>query len=207
MSKKKDKAKEKVDKPKFRLTGRHLVTTWLVLILAGTGAWYVTLGMPNAKEIKRLESSQTRTERDLDENRERVAQIQEQIQGLEQELVGAEEAYAAFAPYVTEAVAPAEHIEHVSARLATSGLTITNTDTPPSRWTPTAPQHYTITYAIDASGTFASVLAALTAIEQEEAGLSIDELQVVKSGGDPNDPTLTARLAITAHARKAPESN
>lgn len=200
MSKKADKA----ERQKPRLTSRHLVTGWLALVLAGTGAWYAFLGMPDGKEIERLDGRQTRVEQDLEENRERVAQIEEQITGLEQELADAEASYTTFAPYVREKAAGLADV--LSARFATAGLEITNVTLPP-RWTPTAPQHYIATFVFDASGTFETVLAAFADLEQEGVGFSLDELQIVKAGGDPGNPTLTTRFAVTTHARQAPESH
>ena len=84
--KKKNQNQEKAPR-KRRITPRQLMTGWIIVVLAGTGAWYAFAAMPDAKEIQQLESNLRRAESRLTDNRERVAELEAEVAELEAKLL------------------------------------------------------------------------------------------------------------------------
>jgi len=200
MTKTNAKKKKQEQAPrKRRITPRQLMTGWIVVVLAGTGAWYALAAIPDAKEIQQLESNLRRAESRLTENRERVAELETEIAELEVLTADLDAEYAAYEAHVGELVKAAEYGEALAAQLADAGLEVTQAQAPDA-WETTVGSYRKASFALDANGTYAAVMAALEALEATP-GVSVRELQIIKSGGDPNDPLLVTRFALDVHVK------
>lgn len=197
MSKKKQQ-KDQAPK-KRRVTPRQLMTGWIIAVATGTGAWYALSAMPGAQTIQQLQNDLRRAETRLEDNRERVAELETEIADLETQAAELEVEYAAFAPYVAELTAAAQYGENLAVALADAGLEVTEVEAP-TGWEAGAGAYRTAQFTLDATGTYDAITTALTSLE-EQPGISVRELQIVKNGGDPNDPNLITRLTLHAHAK------
>lgn len=184
---------------KRRITPRQLMTGWIAVVLAGTGAWYGLAAIPDANAIKQLESDLRRAESRLTENRERVAELEGEIAQLESLAAGLDAEYAAYGAHVGDLSKVAEYGEALAAALAEAGLEVTQAEAPKA-WETTVGPYRTGTFTLDGAGTYAAVMTALDALEAQP-GVSVRELQIVKSGGDPDDPLLVTRFTLDAHVK------
>lgn len=200
MSKKKNQKKGKEQAArKRRVTPRQLMTGWIAVVVVGTGAWYALAAMPDANTIKQLESNARRAETRLEENRERVAELQAEIDELTAQVSRLDAEYSAYSPYVGTLSAASDYGEALAATLTEAGLEVTQVEAP-TGWTAHVAPYHSANFTLDATGTYEMVTTALRALEAQP-GVSVRELQIVKNGGDPNDPILTARYALQAHVK------
>lgn len=184
---------------KRRITPRQLMSAWIVIVVAGTGAWYALAAMPDSNTIKQLQGDLRRTESRLTENRERVTQLEAEIHELEEQANQLDAEYGAYTSFVGELEPAADYGEALAAALSEAGLEVTQAEAPKT-WETTVGPYRKATFTLDATGTYSTVMTALDALEAR-AGVSLRELQIAKSGGDPDDPLLITRFTLTAHVK------
>src|SRR5690606_6709746 len=139
----------------------------------GTGAWYALAAMPDGKSIQQMQADLRRAESRLEENRVRVAELDEEISTLQTQADSLDDEYAAFDAYVGTLYAAAEYGETLSADLADVGLEVTQVQAPRG-WDATVDPYRTATFTLDATGTYDAITAALTNLEAQ-AGVSVRE--------------------------------
>lgn len=194
-------SKAKKTKPargnKRRLTPKQLLTGWITLILIGTGAWYALAALPASNEIHQLEATLSRAENRLHENRGRVTELEEEIRALEAQVTRLDAEYATYHQYVGALAPITQYSDELAGLLSGAELEVTHADTPDAWGVITGP-YRTATFTFDATGTYDRITTALRALESTP-GVTVRELQIIKSGGDPNDPLLITRFTLNAH--------
>lgn len=198
MSKKKNTRKDQAPR-KRRITPRQLMSAWIVVAIAGTGAWYALAALPDGNNIQQLQNDLRRTESRLTENRERVTELEAEIRELEESADQLDAEYGAYAGFVGELEATADYGEALTTVLAEAGLEVTQAEAPKT-WEAIVGPYRKATFTLDATGTYSAAMTALNALEAR-AGVSLRELQIAKSGGDPDDPLLITRFTLTAHVK------
>jgi len=184
---------------KRRIAPRQLMTSWIIGALAATSAWYALAAIPDGKAIQQLENDVSRAETRLNDNRQRLNELEAEIVELEVQAAVLDKEYAAFNDYLGELDAIGKYGENLAAALVAAGLEVTQAEVP-AAWTTIVGPYRTAQFTIDATGTYAAITSALDELEAQP-GISLRELQIVKNGGDPDDPTLITRLTLRAQVK------
>jgi len=191
--------KKRAPRQKRRLTPHQVMTAWLALVAAGTGAWYAFAALPDANTIRNLENKLRRAETRLADNKALVADLNAQIADLSGQVAALQAEYAQFDPYLGALEPIDDYAATLAETLESAGLHLSHTD-PPDAWQSVVGDYRRASFTMDVSGTYAAVTAGLEALEAKP-GISVREVQIVKSGGDPDDPTLITRITLTAHVK------